>query len=66
MKGTITRVGDHIEGIEIPAEFLTHLELIPGAEVEIKLDKKNNWILIRPLHGEDFLNHFKESMETMA
>ncbi len=66
MKTKIIKVGDKTEGIALPADFLCALELIPGAEVEISLDEKNKWILIRPLHGEDFIEHFKESMETMA
>ncbi len=66
MNTKITKVGEHSEGVEIPNDFLRYLELIPGAEVEIKLDKKNNWILIRPLHGEDFIEHFRDAVESMA
>ena len=66
MKEKIVRVDEHREGIAIPEDFLRNLELIPGAEVEVTLDMKRRWILIRPLHGEDFFEHFKESMESMA
>ena len=66
MKTKIVRIEEGQEGVEIPAEFLRALELIPGAEVELVLDKKRKWIVLRPLHGEDFFEHFKESMENMA
>ena len=54
------------EGVALPEDYLRRLELIPGAEVELLLDKKKKWIVLRPLHGADFLEHFKESMEKMA
>lgn len=66
MKEKIVRIEKGKEGVALPEEFLRSLELIPGAEVEIKLDKKNRWIIIRPMHGEDFLEHFRDSMESMA
>lgn len=66
MKKKIIRIEKGKEGVELPEEFLRHLELIPGAEVELKLDKEKKWIILRPLHGEDFMEHFKETMETMA
>ena len=66
MKTRIIKIEKGREGIELPEEFLRELELIPGAEVELRLDRKKKWIIIRPLHGEDFLDHFKETMETMA
>ena len=38
---------------------------MPGSEVEVRLDKKK-WIIIRALHGTDFIEHFKDTMESMA
>jgi len=66
MKSRIVVVEKGTEGVALPEDFLRFLDLIPGAEVEVRLDKKKKWIIIRPLHGEDFMEHFKESMETMA
>lgn len=66
MKTKIIRIDKNAEGVSIPAELLRQLELIPGAEVEIKVDKKHKWIILRPMHGEDFIEHFRESMESMA
>lgn len=66
MKTKIVRVGKDAEGVAIPNEMLRALELIPGAEVEVILDKKRKWIVLRPMHGEDFIEHFRETMETMA
>jgi len=66
MKTKIVSTGEGKEGITLPEEFLRELELIPGAEVEVTLDKKKKWIIIRPLHGEDFLEHFKDTMDHMA
>ncbi len=66
MKTNITKVAEGKEGVALPEDYLMKLELVPGAEVEITLDEKKKWIIIRPMHGEDFLDHFKESMENMA
>ncbi len=66
VKTRIVRIEEGKEGVALPEEFLVDLELIPGSEVEMRLDKKRKWIIIRPLHGEDFLEHFKETMERMA
>ncbi len=66
MKTSIINIERGKAGITLPEDFLMELELIPGAEVEIKLDKSKKWIVIRPLHGEDFIDHFKDSMESMA
>ncbi|MEK6791288.1 MAG: hypothetical protein AABY45_06260 [Deltaproteobacteria bacterium] len=66
MKARIIRINKGSEAVELPEEYLRYLELIPGAEVELLLDKKKKWIVIRPMHGEDFIEHFKDSMETMA
>lgn len=66
MKEKILQIDKGKTGVILPDEFLRHLELIPGAEVELMLDKKKKWIVLRPLHGEDFLLHFKDSMESMA
>ncbi|MBI5562439.1 MAG: hypothetical protein HY894_06270 [Deltaproteobacteria bacterium] len=66
MKTKIVRMDKGTEGVAVPDEFLRQLELIPGAEVEVMLDKKRKWIIIRPMHGEDFLEHFRGTMETMA
>jgi len=66
MKEKIVRIDKGKEGVALPEEYLRFLELIPGAEVEIRLDKDKKWLVIRPMHGEDFVEHFKESMESMA
>jgi len=66
MREKIVRIEKNKEGIVLPDEFLRYLELIPGAEVEVRLDKKRKWVIIRALHGEDFLEHFRDSMESMA
>lgn len=66
MKTKIVQIERGKVGVELPEEFLMALELIPGAEVELVLDKGKKWIVIRPLHGEDFIEHFKDSMDSMA
>ena len=66
MKVKIIRVEKGKEGVALPEEYLRYLELIPGAEVEVRLDKKKKWIVLRPMHGEDFLEHFRDTMDTMA
>ncbi|MFQ5586921.1 MAG: hypothetical protein ACE5GF_08900 [Thermodesulfobacteriota bacterium] len=66
MKEKIFVIEKGKEGIVLPEDYLRFLELIPGAEVELILDKKKKWIVIRPLHGEDFVEHFKNSMDSMA
>lgn len=66
MKEKIIKIEKGKEGLVIPEEHLRALELIPGSEVEVRLDRKRKWIIIRPMHGEDFLEHFKDTMETMA
>ncbi|MEE9542943.1 MAG: hypothetical protein V3V95_04090 [Thermodesulfobacteriota bacterium] len=69
MKDKIVKIEKGGIGVVLPEEYLRHLELMPGAEVELMLDKKKKWIVLRPLHGEDFdefFRHFKESMESMA
>lgn len=66
MKTKIIRMEKGKEGVILPEEFLRHLALAPGSEVELAFDKKKKWIIIRPMHGDDFLEHFKDSMESMA
>jgi len=66
VKRKIISIGKGAEGVSLPEEFLIELELIPGSEVEICIDKKKKWIILRPLHGEDFLEHFKDTMDHMA
>ena len=66
MKEKIIKIEKGKEGLILPEEYLRALELIPGAEVEVRLDRKKQWIVIRPMHGEDFLEHFKDTMESMA
>jgi len=66
MKEKIVKIEKGKEGVILPENYLRYLELIPGAEVEIALDKKKKWIIIRALHGEDFMEHFKNTMEAMA
>ena len=66
MKTSIINIERGKMGIALPEEFMIELGLIPGAEVEMKIDKKKKWVIVRPLHGEDFIGHFKESMESMA
>jgi len=66
VKTRIVSIEKGKEGVALPEEFLMELELIPGSEVEVVLDRKRRWIMVRPLHGEDFLEHFKDTMERMA
>ena len=66
MKTKIIKIGQTQEGLALPEEFLRALEITPGAEVELRLDLKKRWIIIKATHGADFTEHFKESMETMA
>jgi len=66
MKEKIIRISKGKEGVALPEEYLRFLELIPGFEVEVVLDKKKKWIIIRPMHGEDFIEHFRETMDSMA
>jgi len=66
MKERIIKTGEGKEGVTLPEDYLRFLELIPGAEVEVRLDEKRKWIIIRPLHGEDFIEHFRDTMDTMA
>jgi len=66
MKQKIIKIAKGKEGVVLPEDYLRYLELIPGAEVELAIDKNKKWIIIRPLHGEDFMEHFKGTMETMA
>ncbi|MBI5327463.1 MAG: hypothetical protein HZB80_04095 [Deltaproteobacteria bacterium] len=66
MKAKIVKIAHGKEGVVLPDDYMRYLELIPGAEVEMAIDKKKKWIIIRPLHGEDFMEHFKSTMETMA
>lgn len=66
MKEKIIRIGKGKEGVALPEEYMRFLELIPGVDVEVALDKGKKWIIIRPMHGEDFIEHFRESMDSMA
>ncbi len=66
MKVKIIKIEKGKEVVPLPEEFLRFLELAPGAEVEMRLDKKRRWIVIRALHGEDFIEHFRDTMGTMA
>ncbi|MBI5826399.1 MAG: hypothetical protein HZB22_01505 [Deltaproteobacteria bacterium] len=66
MKEKIIRVSKGKEGVALPEDYMRFLELIPGCDVEVVLDKKKKWIIIRPMHGEDFIEHFRESMDSMA
>ncbi len=54
------------EGVALPEDFLRRLELTAGSEVEVRLDEKRRWIVLRPMGGDDFIEHFKESMGSMA
>jgi len=66
VKTKIVRIEHGKEGVSLPEAYLMELELIPGSEVEIGIDKEKKWIILRPLHGEDFLEHFKDTMDHMA
>jgi len=66
MKEKIIRLDKGKGAVALPDEYLRDLELMPGSEVEVRLDKKKKWIIIRALHGEDFIEHFKDTMESMA
>jgi quercetin dioxygenase-like cupin family protein len=43
MKERIVSTGEGKEGVTLPEDYLRELELIPGAEVEITIDKKKKW-----------------------
>lgn len=66
MREKIIRISKGKDGIALPEEYLIQLGIIPGAEVELTLDKKKKWIIIRPMTGEDFLEHFRDTMDSMA
>ncbi len=66
MKKKIIKIGEGKEAVIIPEEFLRELELIPGSEVEVILDREKKHIIIKPLSGDPFIEHFKDSMESMA
>lgn len=66
MKEKIIRLDKGKGAVALPDEYLRDLELMPGSEVEVRLDKKKKWIIIRALHGTDFIEHFKDTMESMA
>jgi bifunctional DNA-binding transcriptional regulator/antitoxin component of YhaV-PrlF toxin-antitoxin module len=66
VKEQIGKVTEGREGVALPEEFLQYLELIPGADVCVELDEKKKRIIVRPISDEDFVKHFKESMENMA
>ncbi len=66
MKKKIIKIEKGIEAVIIPEEFLRELELIPGSEVEVILDREKRLIIIKPLSGDPFIEHFKDSMESMA
>lgn len=66
MKEKIVKIEKGKEGVALPEEYLRRLELIAGSEVEVFLDKKRKWIIIRPLEGDEFVEHFRDSMESMA
>ncbi|HBO84222.1 MAG: hypothetical protein A2073_03165 [Deltaproteobacteria bacterium GWC2_42_11] len=66
MKEKIITIQRGKEGVIIPGDYMRYLELIPGSDVEVYLDKKRKWIVIRPMHGEDFVEHFKSTMDSMA
>ena len=66
MKEKIILIEKGKEGVVLPEEYLRSLELIPGAEVEIELDREKRRIIIKPVREENFLKHFRDSMETMA
>lgn len=62
----IVKIEKGKEGVILPEEYLRSLELIPGSEVELCLDKKKKWIILRPLDSDEFIEHFRDSMESMA
>jgi bifunctional DNA-binding transcriptional regulator/antitoxin component of YhaV-PrlF toxin-antitoxin module len=62
----IVKIGKGKEGIVLPGEYLRLLELIPGSELKVCLDKNRKWIILRPLDSDDFIEHFRDSMESMA
>lgn len=66
MKKKILVIEKGKEGVVLPEEYLRALDLIPGSEVEICIDKKKRWIILRPLDSDDFLEHFRDSMDSMA
>ena len=62
----IIKIEKGTEGVALPGDFLRKLELMAGSEIEICLDEGRKWIVLRPVGGDDFLEHFKESMGSMA
>ncbi len=66
MQTTITKITKGQEGVALPEDYLRELELVPGSEVEVLVDKGKRWIVLRPLDGDDFRKHFKESWEQLA
>ena len=66
MKEKILKIEKGTEAVQIPEEFMVELNLTPGSDVEVLIDKKKQWIVIRPLTGDDFREHFKDSMDTLA
>jgi hypothetical protein len=66
IKEKIIKIEKGKEGIVLPEEYLRSLELIPGSEVELCLDKKRRWIILRALDSDEFIEHFRDSMESMA
>jgi len=42
MKAKIVKIAKGKEGIALPEDYLRYLELIPGADVELALDKRGN------------------------
>ena len=65
-RAKIIRVDKESKAVELPEEFLRELGLIPGSEVEIRLEKDKGLIVIKPLGEDPFIEHFKDSMESMA
>ena len=55
------------EAVTISEDFLRALELLPGSDVELFLDRHKKWIILRPAGGsDDLMSRFKEAMDSLA
>jgi putative addiction module antidote len=80
MQRKICSIGNS-RGVSIPGEVLDKLNLKKGSEVDIKVDEKNNVILIEPVRSKtypkgldrefvsqvnDFINKYRPALKELA
>jgi len=65
MKKKVLKIGKDLE-VNLPEDFLLSLDLTPGSTVEASLDEKKGCMILKPVRGGEFLEHFKDSIESMA